>query len=1741
MTSEGSPANTGAVLLWATVRVFVSSTWIDLQAEREAVEKVLHRFADAKFVGMEYFGSRNETTLDASLEAVDRCQLYVGIIGRRYGSGITEWEYRRARERGLDCLIYVHSSLVERSEAAESQPDALDLFVRALRGAHTVTPFRGPEDLAASIAADVHNWISHCWVRRGFLEKAVAGIDALPNDYAGRIQNFLVEYLGTERRPVPFGGRNEDLATLDRWLARGDGAPYALLAAPAGRGKSALVAHWSRLLTVRPNVISVFLPVSIRFRTNLASVVFASLAARLARIYEEELRSPGEGTVEVWRGLVNSYLRRVPPGGKTLVLVLDGLDEAADWEAAADLFPREPPAGIRILVTARYRAGDTDGRTWLQALGWDEGIAESIDLQPLSKSGVRDVLMQMSAPLDEVGAKLDIVEELYRLSEGDPLLVRFYVEDLWTRGEAVLALRPEDLRSIRPGLSGYFQRWWKEQQSLWGKEAPLREAAVQCVLNLMACALGPLPTEDLLRLAPEDSRLSTWTLLDALQPLGRFIIGDGHTQGFVFSHPRLGIYFYDLLTPPERRKWESRFLAWGRQTLAGLGAGGGEVPGYLIQYYGAHLERCTADCRELLALVDDGWRRAWVSHEGAYTGFLNDVERAWRAVERADEERIHRGQPAMYIGEAIECALCAASVNTLTTTLPPSLLRALVAHHVWTVAQGFAFLRQIREPQRKSEAFAALAPLLPAGLLDQAIEAAGDPVPPELLGRLAEVGRVRQALAILRERPRTDPDGLPDPLWMGASLQAVAGSVTPETVEEAIAIAQSMDTPHRAEVLLPLSLACSPPRRLELLQAELARAAGQAAVEGIDRVGAAAGPDAVAYVMTELENPENRWRCTYPADPADALLVRLAFARHLPALRAGIIELVEKEHIHDHTSSGQIGALLAALLPHPDPARHEALLNSLVSGSVSPSIVRRIRPFLRPEHIPRLLGLGTEVAADRLWIVPEIAPLVSEPVWEQVAAMLLDDPNPKALAAIFPCLSPPRRLDLCTGFEAQDDDAVAWALWAVAPSLTLDSLESLFGWHLGLVVRSHLPAATAVCTRLAELGDWHRALELATAVPDAAARQQLLLAIARGMRDPAGQRELLARAPQAIAPAEILESLASRLDPNLLPQALAVAQRIGDEDAQRKAALVLLLLFVKDGALELAEKMLARIGANPASEVLEEYATALARHGYAEAAVRVLIRLENPSQHILRQVISYPGGVAAVVRGAPELARTRATVLLESWPRAEFAAALPFVSELAEETRAWAVELLAPQIPGDLVPSLTGLARGIPNETLRGRSLAAILPRLEGPSRDALLAQVEASSPSGWPGGDPVVLRSLHNLPGSETVPVTLHRLAVGSPSSWEVRLGLTQIAGQLDDTTWPLAWALAMDRCTEDEVRARACAFLCRSAPEPVRRAKAEQTFALVGTLMRARERWEAILDLAPVLDEPSRPRAFRDALWREAVRSADRDEWLPAESLAQVLAVAPVSLFRDPEVWSILGKHAAGPKGQAALTAGLRGRRDLPAPVARLLDLPVERPTPVPDIASGPAQSSRPVTGDDSWQLAEGLVRAAADVASPGDALRLVRMAISIAEPGPRAYAIAGMIDLKDPEAKAEAEGEALRLAAQGLLGTRPTVLWRGIGSGRPEWLAAARYALQAEMDRIPARRDPLNVPWLARLAAELPLPESYGIWKQILHALARDKRAALLEEMSSLGPWIRKLGGPAATERTAAAIDRVLVWWP
>ena len=103
---------TGGFAVDPPIRVFLSSTYEDLSPYRDQVMKVLVS-CEAVYKGMEYFGASQYTSLDLCLKQVEDCNLFICLLGTRYGSrppgntkSYTELEIERAIELHLPILVY---------------------------------------------------------------------------------------------------------------------------------------------------------------------------------------------------------------------------------------------------------------------------------------------------------------------------------------------------------------------------------------------------------------------------------------------------------------------------------------------------------------------------------------------------------------------------------------------------------------------------------------------------------------------------------------------------------------------------------------------------------------------------------------------------------------------------------------------------------------------------------------------------------------------------------------------------------------------------------------------------------------------------------------------------------------------------------------------------------------------------------------------------------------------------------------------------------------------------------------------------------------------------------------------------------------------------------------------------------------------------------------------------------------------------------------------------------------------------------------------------------------------------------------------------------------------------------------------------------------------------------------------------------------------------------------------------
>jgi hypothetical protein len=154
--------------------IYVSSTYADLRECRERVVLALGRL-NHHVVNMEKYVARDDRPLDACLQDVAGCDVYVGLFAHRYGYipddprnpeklSITELELRTAQAAGKPCLIFLQDPaapwppLSSDSHNREGENGGRIAGLReALEARYMRVLFRGAEDIGELVATSVTN------------------------------------------------------------------------------------------------------------------------------------------------------------------------------------------------------------------------------------------------------------------------------------------------------------------------------------------------------------------------------------------------------------------------------------------------------------------------------------------------------------------------------------------------------------------------------------------------------------------------------------------------------------------------------------------------------------------------------------------------------------------------------------------------------------------------------------------------------------------------------------------------------------------------------------------------------------------------------------------------------------------------------------------------------------------------------------------------------------------------------------------------------------------------------------------------------------------------------------------------------------------------------------------------------------------------------------------------------------------------------------------------------------------------------------------------------------------------------------------------------------------------------------------------------------------------------------------------------------------------------------------------
>ncbi|MEY4578246.1 MAG: hypothetical protein RL701_2949, partial [Pseudomonadota bacterium] len=443
----------------------------------------------------------------------------------------------------------------------------------------------------------------------------------------------------------------------------------------------------------------VFVPISMRIDTDRPEHYLHALADQLASIARQALPSHPANAASYYGDRVFDLATQLLHGRSHVLIVLDGLDESLGADFDAGIFPQILPSHIRIVAAARPIFGHTDSTGWAHHLSWDSPHAcERMDLKHLDEAAIRDVMRRSEPRLNSFADTPTIVSKLYMLSEGEPFVLRYYVEyirDSFSEHvDGAHVLRA--LGEFRPGFGGYFGTWLKRQGRVWNQATPTASRQViDAMLITLACALGPLQATDLRALlsfqgAPLHGRPVERWLEDTL---ARFVIGNGkHGSGYILSHPRIGEYLKDDYLQSHAADTEVAFVTWGQCEVERVNSAqsAGRPPSpYLVSFYRRHLERSAAPIDDFMRLVENGWREAWQTQDRAHHGFAADVHSVWSRLQ-------HHPESARILAYSLRCTLVLSSINSLAIALPPEILLASVEHGLLSDYQAEQLARSMR-------------------------------------------------------------------------------------------------------------------------------------------------------------------------------------------------------------------------------------------------------------------------------------------------------------------------------------------------------------------------------------------------------------------------------------------------------------------------------------------------------------------------------------------------------------------------------------------------------------------------------------------------------------------------------------------------------------------------------------------------------------------------------------------------------------------------------------------------------------------------------------------------------------------------------------------------------------------------------------------------------------------------------------------------------------------------------------
>ena len=496
--------------IWKTLKIFISSTFKDLELERDLLtstfETVKKNIFDRRLTLIPYdlrWRERHEEEdiVQWCLKMVSQCQYFVGILGYRYGwrppldvdgnanhLSITEMEINYSlkhipREKRFFCFGNIEQySDVSHSETSEDLASLEALKQRLRDEGETIFEYQNIHQALDIIANHLQEIID---------------VEYPPEhkvDFHQLTQQQIFDDWIDEKRNG-FVGRVDSLEMLKSFALADNGKNYCIVGAVAGTGKSALLSqfYWQWQQNPSKKMLAHFL--SLGGENREINGIMRSLGEQLKSVgFElEEEASPAQIRKKVQRFL-EEY--REP-----MVVVIDGIDEVDDSGRDLEWLPQNLSTNIRVIITTRLVS------TWEILKNLPQ--SQTHELSPLTTEVIRRIIAWYQEDKNIHFSSEDI-DLLCKRAAGNPLYLKVALDEVVSSGIAVgqLALSVEAL----------FTQILERLQKKYNREV------IQEYLGIIAASRNGITEEELWEILSAKAQITDDFLLAVQNALDNFIV-----------------------------------------------------------------------------------------------------------------------------------------------------------------------------------------------------------------------------------------------------------------------------------------------------------------------------------------------------------------------------------------------------------------------------------------------------------------------------------------------------------------------------------------------------------------------------------------------------------------------------------------------------------------------------------------------------------------------------------------------------------------------------------------------------------------------------------------------------------------------------------------------------------------------------------------------------------------------------------------------------------------------------------------------------------------------------------------------------------------------------------------------------------------------------------------------------------------------------------------------------------------